>query len=583
MALGTESTAPRDDEVRAQRIRRFNSVAMAAWITYAPIYALIGATRIAILSVTATAACAVVQWSMLRKGPERASTAANVILVIAALTVSGNSVLSGGLASPVAPYLGCVPLSAAFLLDRRSTLLWSLAAAALVAAVEFASTRIAPDVLFSSAVKAVTYMGAVLAIGAIAYAHESINVALRKAQRAYERELAIARDEALAASRAKSDFLATMSHEIRTPLNGVLGMADLLHETPLTDAQREFVHTLRSSGTLLMTLLNDLLDFSKIEAGRVELERAPFELRAMIRRSHALYLAHAQRKGLRLEVDVDPALPEWVAGDSVRLTQVLLNLVGNAVKFTNEGSVTLRLEALEATSEDRVRVRFSVRDTGIGMSDAVRERLFQPFSQGDGSTTRRFGGTGLGLFICKRLVELMGSTFEVESAPNEGSTFAFTLELGRAEAHVSSHPPPAHASTAPVRGRVLVAEDDRVNRVLMGHLLKSLGVSPVFVSNGREAVEAAAKGGFDLVLMDCHMPEMDGFDATRAIRAAEFEGRHVPVLACSAAVLSEERARCIDAGMDDFLAKPIKHQHLEDALTRWLGARSGAIPPGREG
>ncbi len=562
------------DEASVQRVKRFNSVAMAAWVTFIPFYAHLGATRIAATSAAATACCASIQWWMLRRdAPSRARPAANVILVIASLTVASNSLMSGGLASPVAPYLGCVPLSAAFLLGRKATLLWTIVASTLLAVMALAAPHVTPEIIFHGAVQALTATGAVLAIAAIALAHEAVNDELLRAQKAYERDLSAARDEALAASTAKSEFLATMSHEIRTPLNGVLGMADLLSDTSLTDAQREFVSTLRGSGTLLLTLLNDLLDFSKIEAGRLELERAPFDLRQMVRRSHALYLGQAQRKGLHLVVEVDPALPEWVSGDAVRLTQVLLNLVGNAVKFTSEGEVALRVVALPSTDADRVRLRFSVRDTGLGMSDEVRARLFQPFSQGDGSTTRRFGGTGLGLFICKRLVSLMNSEFEVESAPGRGSTFAFDLELGRAEPGVAAQPPPEPAPARRVRGRVLVAEDDRVNRVLMEHLLKSLGVAPVFVCNGREAVEATRGGDFDLVLMDCHMPEMDGFAATRAIRANETGDRHLPVLACSAGVLHEEQVRCLEAGMDDFLSKPINHKRLEDALTRWLGPK----------
>ncbi len=563
------------DEASVQRVKRFNSVAIAAWITFIPFYVHLGATRIAATSCVALVCCALVQrWMSHRNAAARASVAANVILVIASLTVFSNSLMSGGLASPIAPYLGCVPLSAAFLLGRRATLTWTLVTASLIGAMALATPHLTPVIIFHGPVQALTVIGAVLAIAAIALAHEAVNAELLNKQTAYQRDLAAARDEALAASTAKSEFLATMSHEIRTPLNGVLGMADLLGETSLTDEQREFVTTLRGSGTVLMTLLNDLLDFSKIEAGRLELERAPFELREMVRRCQSLYVGQAQRKGLRLAVEVDPTLPEWVSGDAVRLTQVLLNLVGNAVKFTSQGEVALRVTALPPASADHARMRFAVRDTGIGMSDAARARLFQPFSQGDGSTTRRYGGTGLGLFICKRLVDLMGSEIEVESAPGEGSTFAFSIELGRAERSVSTPPPPAPRHR--VRGRVLVAEDDRVNRVLMEHLLKNLGVAPVFVCNGREAVEATARSDFDLVLMDCHMPEMDGFAATRAIREREDGARRTPILACSAGVLSEERARCHEAGMDDFLSKPIDHKRLEDALTRWLGPREVA-------
>ncbi len=327
-------------------------------------------------------------------------------------------------------------------------------------------------------------------------------------------------------------------------------------DTPLTDAQRELATNLRGSGALLLTMLNDLLDFSKIEAGRLELEDAPFELRPMLARCCALYAAQSQRKGLTLIDEVDAALPAWVSGDAVRLTQVLLNLVGNAVKFTSAG-------------DGRVRARFAVSDTGIGMNDSVRARLFQPFTQGDGSTTRRYGGTGLGLFICKRLVALMGGHFEVESAPDRGSTFAFSLELGVAAPPAPS--PRATPTPPPERvGRVLVAEDNEVNQVLIEHLLASMGLTAVLVGNGRDAVEAVREGGFDAVLMDCHMPEMDGFDATRAIRAHEAGARRIPVVACSAGVTADEQARCLDAGVDGFLSKPIDRPRLAAALARWF-------------
>jgi CheY-like chemotaxis protein/anti-sigma regulatory factor (Ser/Thr protein kinase) len=317
-------------------------------------------------------------------------------------------------------------------------------------------------------------------------------------------------------------------------------------------------------------MLNDLLDFSKIEAGRLELEEAPFELRPMLQRCCALYAAQSQRKGLRLVDEVDPALPAWVSGDAVRLTQVLLNLVGNAVKFTSAGEVALRVRAQPGAGDGRVRIRFAVSDTGIGMNDSVRARLFQPFSQGDGSTTRRYGGTGLGLFICKRLVALMGGHFEVESAPERGSTFAFSVELGVAAPASSPRLTPLPPSQR--AGRVLVAEDNAVNQLLIEHMLASMGLTAVLVANGREAVEAVRQGGFDAVLMDCHMPELDGFEATRAIRELEADGRHIPVVACSAGVTADEQARCLDAGMDDFLSKPVDRARLAAALARWLGA-----------
>jgi signal transduction histidine kinase len=553
---------------RVRRIKLFMQVAKVAWGFFAVFYMAAGAPRMTLASgVGAASGFAIDAW--LRRGPtaSRLRFAVNANLAVLAVCLAFNISSSGGLASPLLAYLACFPLIAALLLGMASTIAWTLTAAGLLGVVTLAAARRAPELVFRGPALVFVEVTVLLVIASLALAHERVNAEHLRSHEAHERALAAARDEALSASEAKSEFLATMSHEVRTPLNGLLGMTDLLLDTPLTDAQRALATNLRGSGALLLTMLNDLLDFSKIEAGRLELEDAPFELRPMLQRCCALYAAQSQRKGLRLVEDVDAALPAWVSGDAVRLTQVLLNLVGNAVKFTSAGEVALRVAALPGAAAGRVRARFAVSDTGIGMSDSVRARLFQPFTQGDGSTTRRYGGTGLGLFICKRLVALMGGAFEVASAPGRGSTFAFSVDLCVAAARVpSSHPaaPPRRA------GRVLVAEDNAVNQVLIEHMLASLGVTPVVVANGREALDAVRDGAFDVILMDCHMPEMDGFAATRAIRAHEAGARRIPVVACSAGVTDDEKARCLDAGMDDFLSKPIDRARLAASLDRWL-------------
>ena len=521
------------------------------------------------------------------------------------------------------------------------------------------------------------------------------------------------------ATRAKSAFLAAMSHEVRTPMNGVIGMIGLLLETELTPEQHDFAHTVRSSAEALLVVLNDILDFSKIEAGRLELEQIDFDLQETIEEVAELLAVGARKKQIELNCFVSPALPPVVAADPGRLRQVLTNLLGNAIKFTERGEVALRVEA---AGEDggHVLARFEVADTGIGIPREVQGRLFQPFAQADASTTRHYGGTGLGLVISRRLVELMGGEMSLESDPGRGSVFRFTVPLetrpgpgGSAKAplaepgtvrvlcvddnaasrlvlerlargwgfdtdavasgeeglarlraaHVEGRPyriaivdllmvgmdgieltrriradaalagvavivvtalatredlerareagalrtltKPAraaqlHAALAaalagetavtaapalvervlePLRPgiRVLLAEDNTVNQEIAFRQLKKLGAEPEMVDNGRAAVEALARGRYDVVLMDCQMPEMDGYTATAEIRRREAEtGRHTPIVALTASAMAGDREECVRAGMDDYLSKPVKLEQLRDVLARWAGPAAEA-------
>jgi signal transduction histidine kinase/DNA-binding NarL/FixJ family response regulator len=423
-------------------------------------------------------------------------------------------------------------------------------------------------------------------------------------ERARQQSLALmeARDAAEAASRAKSEFMANISHEIRTPMNGVLGTLELLTQTELNARQQNFLGAARLSAEALMTVLNDVLDFSKIESGRLELESVRFDVAALVREVTAMFADRAATKGIRLGCAIDPALAPFLSGDPLRLRQVLANLVSNAVKFTERGEVNVHVGVTEDVP-DWQQLQVDVRDTGIGIPQEALARLFQPFVQADATTTRRFGGTGLGLVIARRLIEQMQGTIDVESRENQGSLFRIRVRLPRdmetqplrdsgthAKAATAGVESPVRADRAPDSAgpslfagyRVLLVEDNPVNRDVAVAMLEQAGVDVTAASDGRRAIAQHEQRPFDLILMDCQMPVLDGYEATRALRQLEKNQgwARTPIVALTANAMEGDRERCLRAGMDDYLSKPVHFESLQQTLAAWLaGTVVGTTPP----
>ena len=533
---------------------------VAAGITNASVKQFLVAA--AFLLASALAAVAL----FLFRGPKRVRLSGNLIVGAIFLALSCANLLTGGFGLPAHFNMGMVPLAAFMLVGSRSGFVWALLGVLEIAAVtimnvigmEFPSPPPPEAALVLQSVGAVVPHLVLTGIGFL-----WLRMKLQTL-----RSLSLAVTEARAASEAKSSFLANVSHEIRTPMNGVLGMLQLLESEPVAPAQATSIRTARRSAEALLRLLDDVIDFSRVQARRLELRPVPTDLYAELDSMIALFVARAKEKRIALRLELDPKVPRGVLVDPTRLRQVVFNLLSNAIKFTATGEVVLSAQVAESDGETS-RVEIAVRDTGEGIPADELESVFEVFQQVDGSATRRHGGAGLGLAISKHLVSLMGGALVVESEVGVGSRFSFLADLAHVEA-------PADTSNverivAPHAGsRVLVVDDDRVNRTVARRFLEAYDIEVEVAVDGIEALNRVQGETFDLVLMDCLMPRMDGWDTSRAIRELAGTTGGVPIVALTASALAGDEERCREAGMDDFLTKPLRRQALETVLARWL-------------
>lgn len=500
--------------------------------------------------------------------------AGNLLSACLFVCFAGLSIVTAATAMPPFFALAVVPMIAVMVAGRAAGVAWALLVSLhLTLLGHLLATGLTPRIPLTRENLEISRLtgGGILAWALLVFSlvYESMNArALRR--------LDAARGDAHAASEAKGRFLANMSHEIRTPISGVIGTTELLLDTELSAEQRELAGAALRSAHALLDIVNDVLDLSKIEAGKLDLEAVDFALDGVLDLVRDVFAVRAAETGIDLRIRRQSDVPAWLRGDPVQLRHVLLNLVGNAVKFTPHGAVDVDVSVARLEGRPK-EICFAIRDTGIGIPEDRIASLFDEFTQADGSTTRRFGGTGLGLTIARHLVTLMGGSIQVSSRPGKGSTFAFRLPLvpGTPETSRARETGADLTSTVlpeAISGHVLVVDDQPVNRTVVARMLEKLGCTVDAVADGVEALAATAKQDYDLVLMDCQMPVMDGFEATAQIRLREAGGRRVPIVALTANALAGDRARCLAVGMDDYLTKPIRRAQLEALVRRTLGA-----------
>ncbi|MEZ4438279.1 MAG: ATP-binding protein [Polyangiaceae bacterium] len=531
-----------------------------------------------------------------RGGAERVRLANHIHQGLATAGLFASNLYTGQSAALGMPFFACVPLAAGYQLGTRAAVVWGVVAGAAVGVMHGVDEwfDVSKGYRFATGETLMNQLGIIVIVVAVVVAARQVTdqrEATIRAQaevlRLRSEELLAARDEAFRAAGAKAEFLAKMSHEIRTPLNGIIGTLTLLRHRHTSGDDRLLMDTMFGSSELLLQLVNDILDYERIDHGRMQLERVPFSIPQCVHTATRTLMPRIEAKGLSLTIDLDEELPE-VFGDSLRFQQVLLNLLGNAVKFTDEGEVGVRVAIDAAAAELEVEVW----DTGIGLSPEQQSRVFQPFTQAQASTSRLFGGTGLGLAIATQLVELMGGKLTVESALGEGSRFSFRLPVD-VQAEPRDAAPETTSSAAPSCGagasatpsrRVLVAEDNAVNQLVLTRMLELLGHEVDVVGTGDAAVTALlTRRDYALVLMDCQMPVLDGYSATEAIRENE-RSEHldpIPIVAVTAHALQHERQRAHDAGMDDYIIKPIQLPVLRDVIERHVLLRDAEVHPRR--